>query len=262
MKMVNQIIEDLMQETTEISIRLKTLKKKVARYNSKLGGTPYLPLGFEYPRIKHRDETDMPMKLLAQLNFSELPFLPGLPRKGILQFFIDPLDDHLYGLDSQRGYHVVYHPEVNTDPECQQRPPAFRQRVEDDFVVSNERALTGVLEKCPISMTDYRFEKELSRICGRYFPSIKNPLEALQKRDWNKIYKSFYKEGHRIGGYPLFAKEDPRGRPFEQLNFLLLQVDSDDQVLWGNSGVANFFISSDDLEKANFNNILYNWDSL
>ena len=30
--------------------------------------------------------------------------------------------------------------------------------------------------------------------------------------------------------------------------------------MWGDSGVANFFIDKEDLENNNFNNILYNWD--
>ena len=258
--MLKQIIADLENETTQLSIRLKTVKKRVERHSSKLGGLPYLPLDFEYPIAHHRDASEVPMKLLAQLNFSELPRLPGLPHQGLLQFFIDPLNEHLYGLDSNKGFHVVYHPEVVADEGCQQRPPSFLKRVEEEFVVTCERGLTGILEKCPISMSDYRFEKELVRVCKRYFPNAKDPLEMLEKKDWNKIHKAFYKEGHRIGGYPLFTQEDPRGRPFERLNFLLLQVDSDDTIWWGDSGVGNFFISPDDLEKGDFSDILYNWD--
>lgn len=258
--MLKQIIADLQNETAQLSIRLKTVKKRVARHSSKLGGIPYLPLDFEYPIAHHRDENDVPMKLLAQLNFDELPRIPGLPCHGILQFFIDSLNEHLYGLDSKQGYHVVYHPEVNTDESCQQKPPKFRDKIEEGFVVSCERGLKGFIEKCPISMSDYRFEKELVRICKRYFPNIEDPLTMLKKKDWNKIHKTFYKEGHRIGGYPLFTQEDPRGRPFERLNYLLLQVDSDDMIWWGDSGVANFFIAPEDLEKENFSDVLYNWD--
>lgn len=30
--------------------------------------------------------------------------------------------------------------------------------------------------------------------------------------------------------------------------------------MWGDFGVANFFISKDDLKNKNFTKILYNWD--
>ena len=31
-------------------------------------------------------------------------------------------------------------------------------------------------------------------------------------------------------------------------------------ILWGDCGVANFFISRTDLEKLDFSRVLYNWD--
>ena len=38
-------------------------------------------------------------------------------------------------------------------------------------------------------------------------------------------------------------------------------MDSDgEEVLWGDCGVANFFIKDEDLAKKDFSNILYSWD--
>ena len=74
-----------------------------------------------------------------------------------------------------------------------------------------------------------------------------------------------YGSGHKIGGYPAFAQDDPReaGTYTE----LLLQIDSDwnDEeedysIMWGDAGVGNFFISRENLEKLNFEDVLYNWD--
>ena len=33
-----------------------------------------------------------------------------------------------------------------------------------------------------------------------------------------------------------------------------------DYIMWGTMGVANFFIRKEDLEKENFEEVLYNWD--
>lgn len=58
------------------------------------------------------------LKLLAQINFSEVPQMKDFPTKGILQFFID--SDDLYGGDfdeplNQDGFRIVYHPEIEED---------------------------------------------------------------------------------------------------------------------------------------------------
>ena len=34
----------------------------------------------------------------------------------------------------------------------------------------------------------------------------------------------------------------------------------DSEIMWGDSGVCNFFISDEDLKALNFDRVLYNWD--
>lgn len=53
----------------------------------------------------------------------------------------------------------------------------------------------------------------------------------------------------------------------EEYNVMLLQVDSEFVegerrylILWGDCGIANFFIREKDLKAQDFSNILYNWD--
>ncbi|WP_368500184.1 DUF1963 domain-containing protein [Kingella sp. (in: b-proteobacteria)] len=47
---------------------------------------------------------------------------------------------------------------------------------------------------------------------------------------------------------------------------MLLQLDSDagddgiDKVLWGDAGVANFFITPEDLQLRDFSHVLFTWD--
>ena len=47
---------------------------------------------------------------------------------------------------------------------------------------------------------------------------------------------------------------------------LLLQIDSDTddnndfEIIWGDCGVANFFINSEALLKKDFSKVIYNWD--
>ena len=67
--------------------------------------------------------------------------------------------------------------------------------------------------------------------------------------------------------YPYFTQEDPRINAGELagLDVLLFQLDSDmqdrkDLVLWGDCGVANFFISREALRRRDFSRVCYNWD--
>ena len=76
-------------------------------------------------------------------------------------------------------------------------------------------------------------------------------------------------DGHKLFGTPAFCQGDPREYlPAEQIDFydtLLLQIDSDYNggdplVIWGDSGVGNFFIHQQDLKACRFDNVLFYWD--
>ena len=80
----------------------------------------------------------------------------------------------------------------------------------------------------------------------------------------DELWENFSSSGHQLGGYPYFTQEDPRAYSDDVLKEyeLLFQLDTDDTIecMWGDAGVANFFIHPDDLKNRNFSNVLYNWD--
>ena len=90
---------------------------------------------------------------------------------------------------------------------------------------------------------------------------------AMTEEVWEEYAELADKGGlpqHRIGGYPYFTQEDPREEN-SKYDFLLFQLDSDytdntDKVMWGDSGIGNFFINSERLKKLDFSDVLYNWD--
>src|SRR5688572_92918 len=53
-------------------------------WNSKLRGIPYYPKDSPWPV----DVEDKPLVMLVQINFAEMPMLPGYPTEGILQLYI------------------------------------------------------------------------------------------------------------------------------------------------------------------------------
>ena len=74
----------------------------------------------------------------------------------------------------------------------------------------------------------------------------------------------FYNENSHLLGHPYFTQADIRERGW-RYDTLLFQLDSEtvdeeDIVMWGDMGVGNFFINSEDLKRLDFSNVLYNWD--
>ena len=63
----------------------------------------------------------------------------------------------------------------------------------------------------------------------------------------------------QTSGYPSFAQNDIRSKKDDR-DILLFQLNSVQDICFGDMGVCNFFISESDLVRQNFNNVWYNWD--
>ena len=230
-----------------------TPESQLTLWQSKVGGLPYLPKQREYPCNLN---TGKRLQLLAQINFAELPANSIYPQQGILQFYIDS-DDDLWGLnfDDQReqiGFRILFFPEVFNASEKLQalNPDEF---IDADGPVTGQYAVNFKPQMQPISPQDLHFDA----YC------LGQELDEEQLEDALEQYEQAYSaQGHRLGGYPYFTQADPRDGMGDELAqyILLLQIDSDEQILWGDVGVCNFFIHPDDLKKCDFSAVLYNWD--
>lgn len=67
---------------------------------------------------------------------------------------------------------------------------------------------------------------------------------------------------HQIGGYAYFTQSDPRDNKMVDLkeDLLLLQIDTAEKIMFGDYGVANFFIHPEDLINKQFDKAWFNWD--
>jgi uncharacterized protein YwqG len=205
---------------------------------SKLGGTPYVPEGVEPP-------DDEPFAFIAQINFAELvlePFPPG----GLLQFWV--ADDDVYGLFRQvpqGGFRCLYYPELDRPQQRDLRLPSVPGPLSSDRALLGRR-LTFHPDTCVVSPEDYRWASFLARheLADRPIPE--------------EVYSRYDASGHRIGGYCAFAQADPRKPDDPKLS--LLQLDSDEHVLWGDAGLAHWFIREADLRTRDFSRVEYYWD--
>jgi uncharacterized protein YwqG len=226
-------------------------------WSSKFGGLPYFPKDQPYPTT----DDGVPLHLLAQLNFAEAPALEQFPQSGILQFYI--AHDDLYGLNfddqrQQNTFRVLYWQDVLQDESKLLTDFSFINDNEEDLApFTGEYALAFELAQAPVSIGDATFSSYLHR-------------EAYTGADDSEAFYEAYSElfaatGHKIGGYPFFTQSDPREYDDAMKEYILLfQMDTDDanglDIMWGDCGVANFFIHPDDLKNKDFSKVLYNWD--
>lgn len=253
------------EATLKPTIRIATKDEKTTFYQSKFSGFPYLPKTEKLPR----DADGSLMKLLAQINFEELPNgLEDFPKQGILQFFL-AADDDLMGLNldqqtAQTNFKVKYYKDILP---VDQLVTDFSKVivVEDEyFPVTKELSLEFKLDQEAVSVADFAFENE-NLFKDVDFEEVVKVEENEEVTLWDIYADTLTNDGHKMGGYAFFTQADPReDASYEDHTTLLLQIDSEDDagIMWGDSGVGNFFIKKEDLKRCDFTNVLYNWDCL
>lgn len=234
-----------------------TDNKDPSWWQSKFGGLPYMPQGFEYPKSYDGEY----LYLLAQINFAEVPNLEGLPAKGILQFYLAA--DECYGCDfdnplEQDKFRIIYFPEVDLEINNLITDFSFLPKLEpDDWLMPFQGccAISFTLDYSPISVNDYQFD---------FFDiyDSNDEVYVIHEEYWDKFDAS----GHKLLGYPCFTQDDPRQKSSKEEPYILLfQIDSDNNntgfdICWGDAGVANFFIKRSHLQQLDFSQVWYNWD--
>lgn len=209
--------------------------------HTKIGGTPYWPEGEQWPMYDGRH-----MICVAQLNFSDLPKLEDFPTTGMLQFFID--SDEIW--DSPDGVKVVYHGTIDPSKSLKDVPVT----TEDDragFIDNEVFYPTGELEE------DYpNCDNECCNILDYLNDKFgKDVIDKYIKFVWKHTNSSF---GTRISGWPSYTQSEPRYVDKDTVQ--LLQMDSEGGMMWGDCGIAHFFIKKEDLKNKNFDHVMFTWD--
>lgn len=235
-----------------------TAESVISPHKSSFGNYPCIPKSFAYPV----DKEGRYLFPLAQINFAETPSLPGYPTEGYLQFYISVSDD-VYGINfddaqQQDNFRVVYFsPQELNDPVTDF---SFLQEVmaSDRVPVPQPYLLSFEIRQEYIGPQDAYYERtqhvDLRQLITEQYPAQEDQLEDL-------LFEHFSNNGHKIGGYAYFTQTDPRYYQESWKDYILLfQMDSVEDIMWGDVGVANFFIHPDDLAKKDFSKVAYNWD--
>lgn len=205
------------------------------------------------------DDNGSPMALLCALYLSEFKFIPNLPSKGLLLFYAK--DDEFYGATKNRyttlqsTFKVVY----TENEDAVER--ATEYSVSKIFPVQEPHIITPVSSMWNLTNRDFRFKSKINHyLNANGLPDIDDMNQATKRF----ICDNYCGDGHKVGGYPLFAEKDIRedNTELQKYDSLLLQIDTHDgKIQIGeNGGSIKFFISAKSLIDKDFSDILYTWD--
>lgn len=271
---INIVIEEIKKNNSRECVNIIIEENNSLNLtDSKFGGLPYISTDADTPK----DSNDNQLALLAQINCSDLPENTLYPKDGLLQFWISRNDD--FGLDNKKDYCVKYIENIENnitkesiltkykllDEENNEEYSPFNKK-NTSFALKFEKGIST------ITSTDFLFEDIALKTIHELFPdeNIEDLYDDLERDVFNTLFKAFKGVDHAIGAYPTFTQWDPRN-PEEKdaYGITLLQVEShwdndsnSSGIMWGDSGVANFFINKEKLEHLNFEDVLFNWDCL
>lgn len=269
---INIVIEEIKKNNSRECINIIIEENNFLNLiDSKFGGLPYISTDADTPK----DSNGNQLALLAQINCSDLPENTLYPKDGLLQFWISRNDD--FGLDNKKDYCVKYIENIEDnitkesiltkykllDEENSEEYSPFSKK-NTSFALKFEKGIST------ITSTDFLFEDIALKTIHELFPdeNIEDLYNDLERDVFNTLFKAFNGVDHVIGAYPTFTQWDPRN-PEEKdaYGITLLQVESywnndsnSSGIMWGDSGVANFFINKEKLEHLNFEDVLFNWD--
>ena len=277
---IKKAVLDILEKNKKSMIKISLSDDKANLFQSKFGGIPYLPKNVGAPKNKENEQ----LTLLAQINIEELPKNNIYPmEEGILQFWI--LNDDVLGLDYDThlgdGYKVVYYKDIDKSVTEEEVLGKYKPYKNEDsyFPVEGEFSLSFKLTDGYFSDSNDDFReivnKEMKKFHIENKEKYKEILKVYEDKEYlsywdiwdileedKKIGEKLFDGGHKIGGFPNFTQSDVR--EIGDYEILLLQIDSEgtekNEIMWGDCGIANFFIREKDLKELNFEKVIYNWD--
>jgi len=236
-----------------LAIIIQTIptKEELPMLSSKFGGTPDVPVGFEWPLYKER-----PLWFVAQINLEQLaPFdaEDRLPKSGLLSFWINEECD----IDEKFGGWRVFHFEDNEKfasliehSQGESFPPAPLQ-FEVRASVPNVLSCADFYDEDKVDDHDlaYAVSEAFASKGGHqmfgFAYSVQNDVRYEAAPQWNKFLSS-----PATQEFGLSRDDETDWRDWE----LLLQMDGDlnAQMEWGDSGAIYFLMRRVDLQARRF----------
>lgn len=261
-----EALESTIQPFIEIHATPSQSSQSPTVGQSRLGGFPDLPIGFEYPQLKGK-----PAVLLAQINFAEVPPLEEFPEAGLLQLYLadQPLQefDYRFDLRQQTDAAALFFPAPLDDfiPQSYNRPQFSNPFIPPHHTLQFERQLAPAAPS-DIEFADLTIALENFEFFGENYETALGELAASDDENLIAALNLLRGGGHKLGGYPGFLQGDPRQDifPTTDLNLdepfaLLLRLISTREI-----NVAGFhlyfLIKRSDLLRRDFSKVVFYFD--
>jgi uncharacterized protein YwqG len=246
------MIPDFLKKYEREFVRIKAIprKEKLLEDNLKLTdskflGTPFFPKKKEYPK----DKKGKPMIMIAQLNFEQIPKLKHFPNSGILQLFLSSTD--WYEEDSK----IIYHSKEQINEQTLNDFSFLSIKDYDEMPVYKLHQLSFEKGIDKGGSEDSQFDYQFDKVDYWEF------TESLNEEQEKQFGEYFNSMGHKIGGYAEFTQSDPRDYSADQRDDIqVLQIDIDNNIMFGDSGLGHVFISEESLIKKEFSKAYFYWD--
>lgn len=221
------------------------LEDKLEIKKSKFLGIPFFPKSKAYPK----DKNGNPMVMVSQLNFEEIPNIQNFPKNGILQLFFSVTN--WFDEDSK----VVYHSSQELNELPLTEFSFLKNRDYEELPIFKLHELSFELDIDKGGSEDSQFDFLFGQ--NDYWDFVER-LTKDQEVEFNSYFDA---SGHKIGGYADFTQSDPRDYESTKRNDIqILQIDVDDEIMFGDSGIGHIFISKKNLINKNFDNAYFYWD--
>mgnify|MGYP003674788931 CR=1 FL=1 len=226
-------------------IKCELLNDSLNLKESKFLGKPFLPLDKEYPK----DKNGNPMIMIAQLNFEEIPNLENFPKDGVLQLYLSPTDWY------DEDFIIYYHSKDDLEKDYVTDFSFLKESFYEDSPVFKIHKLSFEKSIDKGSSEDLQFDITFDGFDYWDFE------ENLSEEEKSKFFEYFYPISHKISGYANFTQSDPRDSRGNNIDDIhLLQIDTDDQIMFGDSGLGHIFINKESLLEKDFSKAYFYWD--
>lgn len=240
---------------------------------SRFGGCPDVPSNFKWPYFKGKDfddiEANRPLSFLAQFNCEQITQFDEegvLPQKGVLSFFYEEATAK-WGFDPKdKGCARVFWFE---DVDCL-KPCSLPEDLEEDY--RNPAIGIGLTKEISYpSCQDFppECEKLTDEEYDLYDEKYDNSEFGHQLLGWPKIIQNnialdceLIQRGYYLGGTWKGISDEEKENAIQiapkkwRLLFQLDEIEEDDFYLsFGDGGMLYFYITQEDLEKRNFDNV-------
>jgi uncharacterized protein YwqG len=243
-------------------VKIEKVEGTPAPTDSYMGGHPFVPnndQSWEWPKAPDGD----PMIFVIQINFKDAPKGYGYPESGLMQILID-LGAYEYNYDGGLG--ILYYSEDELSFGSKSSPADSVPVIDDDSIYFDNSAkkikLNAGYQIPPETYWDAIVPEAPSKaLSSNLFDDISEDSKRLHEifiEYGNNIADDFAWYSHQLGGTPDWI-QDSAFDDSEPNPTFMLQINSDDDIMFGDAGNMQVFGSLDKLHEGDFTGFKWDW---